>query len=223
MAHEASQQATVAVFDINGTLIEKNFGVTFVKHLFTRGLLSWWTVLKILSLYPLVRLGWVDFRYAIAMGGWALAGLTPKQAEAEAQHCFDARMRHHLYPQGLAEIDACKQRGMHILLATGGVASIAEVFGRHIEADGVIAAQSVRRQDGALGSKLLEPLPYREGKRDLVLDYIRRELGSARLVVYSDKVKDMTLLQAADEPVAVNGDAEVTRYVQEKGGRILNF
>ncbi|MBF0587612.1 MAG: HAD-IB family phosphatase [Magnetococcales bacterium] len=223
MTDETTHRPEVAVFDINGTLIEKNVGVTFVKHLFFRGRMRWLTVVKILLLYPWVRLGLLDFRYAILMGGWALDGLTPEQARQEADLCFEETMRHRLYKKGLEEIAACRACGMRIVLATGGVASIARPFGRLVQADDVIAAES-EQHHGRLGPKLQQPIPYQEGKRDQVLAHIKEAVGdSARITFYTDKAKDLPLLEAVDVPVAVNADDALVRYVKGRGGRVVFF
>ncbi|MBF0622244.1 MAG: haloacid dehalogenase-like hydrolase [Magnetococcales bacterium] len=213
----------IAVFDINGTLLHDNIGVLFIRHLFRRGKLPLLTMLLISFIYPLVKLRLLSFRYAILLGIWGVAGMTEQEAEQEAQLCFDAVMKPKLLQDGLKEIAHCQQRGIPIILATGSQISIAKIFQKHVQADELIAATTQLDSNGRFSMRAQKPLPFKTGKRDLVLALKNKKAPQSKMTVYSDTIKDTALLEAADHPIAVNATTEFSAWVKSQNGSVRHF
>ncbi len=212
----------VAVFDVDGTLIEKNIGVTLVKYLLEIKEVKIIPKLIILISYPLHKIGILDFKYAILMGAWALAGKEKSTIEHHASKCFERDIMNKIYQQGIEEIKKKKAEDYHIVLATGAHSEIANVFGQYVGADHVVSTES-EVNEGKYTLAVLRPLPYRKGKSNLVFNYISTSYPDAEVTVYTDEEKDLPMLKRADVLVGINADKVISDYVQNNGGSLVNY
>jgi HAD superfamily phosphoserine phosphatase-like hydrolase len=212
----------VAVFDVDGTLIKDNIGVTFVKFLNEAGHIRPLARTLISLLYPMYKLRLLDFKYAILMGAWAVSGLEASSVGDLAKQCFDRDIKQRIYADGIAEIEKCRSEGQYIILATGAHEAIAHVLGAYLKADAVVATES-EATDGNYTMRVKRPLPYRDGKRDLVFALIERQHPNAVVTVYTDEKKDLPLLAHADKYVGVNADQTVKDFVASNGGVLRTF
>jgi phosphoserine phosphatase len=217
-----TERTDIAVFDLDGTLAPGNIGAVFVRYLLRRGACGLRARLLVWLIYPLYRLGLLDFKYALLLGAYALCGLDERRVEELARECFEREIKARVFADGLREIARCKEQGRIVVLATGAHQAIASVFAAYAGADRLVAASSAVKA-GRYTLFVHRPLPYREGKRDLVAALIREYPGKAHLTVYTDEEKDLALLRLADAPVAVNADGAVRDYVASRGGRIVAF
>jgi len=215
-------QTHIAVFDLDGTLTPGNIGVAFVKYLLRRGECGFLAKALIYITYPIHKLGLLDFKYALLLGAFALHGMEERRVEILARECFDREIKDRVFADGLREIARCKEQGRIVVLATGAHQAIARIFAEYAGADRLIAATSTVK-NGRYTLAVHRPLPYRDGKRDLVRTLIREYPGPAFVTVYTDEEKDLALLSLADAPVAVNADRAVAAYAASRGGRIVSF
>lgn len=215
-------QTHIAVFDLDGTLAPGNIGAAFVKYLLRRGECGFLAKLLIYLVYPLYKLGLLDFKYALLLGAYALNGLDERRVADLARDCFTSEIKDTVFAGGLREIRHCREQGHIVVLATGAHRSIAQVFAEHAGADRLVAAASAV-ESGRYTLRVARPLPYREGKRDLVQAILREYPDKPFVTVYTDEEKDLELLRLADAPVAVNADDAVQAYVAAQGGRIVRF
>jgi len=107
-------------------------------------------------------------------------------------------------------------------LATGAHSSIASIFSGYVGADYVVAATS-KVSNGKYTFGVNQPLPYRDGKRDLVFEHVRLISSEATVTVYTDEEKDLPMLERADVLIGVNADEVITNYVKQKGGALVHF
>jgi len=114
------------------------------------------------------------------------------------------------------------QLGELIVLATGAHSVIADLFGNYVGADFVVSTKSEVR-GGVYTMSSIYPIPYREGKSDLVFKYIKKEYDNLPVTVYTDEEKDLSLLKKADFLVGVNADSIISKYVEERGGKLVSF
>lgn len=207
---------------MDGTLIEDNIGLTFVKYLLRKRKVSLIRSLQIVVIYVLYKAGVLDFSYAIKSGSWALTGSSVSEIDAYAQSCFDEEIKSKVFTDGVDEIFRQKSQGAIIVIATGAHSSIAERLKDHLKADHCVATRS-ETQDGRYGSRSLLPLPYKEGKKDKVQELIKDKYPKSKIIIYTDEQKDIPLLSIGDELFAVNADKETTDYVRNRGGTTVAF
>lgn len=207
---------------MDGTLIDKNIGTTFVKFLFSTGNIKLSSGFIAVMCYILYKLRILGFDYAIKSGAWALRGLSAREVEELARRCFEDKIQPNIFAEAIDEIDSRRRRGDQIILATGAHSSIAEVFSSFVGVSDCICTRS-KVLDGRYGFEIEEPLVYREGKRDAVLHLARQRYGEHMLTVYSDEEKDLPLMEVADVVYAVNADNVVAQYVTDRGGKVISF
>ena len=65
---------SVAVFDVDGTLIEDNIGVTFVKYALLKKAVRFLPKVLVIVIFILYKIKLIGFLFAIKSGAWALAG-----------------------------------------------------------------------------------------------------------------------------------------------------
>ena len=212
----------MAVFDVDGTLIKDNIGITFVKYLHERRAIRPFPKLIVAVIFVLYKLRLLGFEHAIKAGAWALVGVDEAIIAAHAHQCFDERIKYAVFPDALEEIEACRSNGYRIIIATGAHSSIAERLANFVNADICVATNS-ELSNGKYGFGIHQPIPFREGKRDAVLAGATNRYGSPKFRVYTDEKKDIPLLSIAEELFGVNADVETTRFVKDRGGTLLNF
>lgn len=217
-----SHGVSVAIFDVDGTLIEDNIGTTFVKFLNRRKKIQFFTKLKILFLFSLYKLKFLTFKHAIICGVLALAGRDVGESKRDAASCFKKEIVDKIYSEARSHINKLKSEGYKVILATGAHELIANELGRELNADHVIATVGLVEGEKYSG-KFSTPLPYEEGKARLVSDLVDRLYPDREITVYTDEKKDIPLLVLGDKVVAVNADSEVTDYVESRGGEVIKF
>ena len=213
----------LAVFDVDGTLIRENIGITYVKFLLREKQVKPISYLVTVILYSLYKLRIIDFKWAIIIGAWALRGNERKSLERLAAECAHKIIRRNISQAGINEIASLKSQGWRVIIATGAHELIAKEFASLVGVDDFIATQS-DFCNGIATFKMAKPLPYREGKANLVVDYAKRngieEIGR----VYTDEQKDIPLLKVATVPIGVNADEQVKAYVlQHNEGVLMTF
>jgi phosphoserine phosphatase len=212
----------VSIFDVDGTLLKDNIGVTFVKYLGKHGKIKLIPKICIIGAYALYKAKLIDFKYAILMGAWALAGLPRTQVREFAQECFDQDIKHLIYKDAIGEIARARAGGHAIVLATGAHRSIASCLGSFLGADEVVATDSLQ-SDPTYGWAAKHPLPYKEGKKLLVEAIAKANWPTVPTVVYTDEKKDLPLLAWAIHKIAVNADLETTAFARNNGGEVRTF
>ncbi len=214
----------IAVFDVDGTLIEKNIGVSFVKYLNSRHAIRPFPKAAVLIGFAIYKLKLASFRLAIRLGYWALVGLDVPAVQRLAKECFTEMIRPTLYADGIEEIRNIQGKSGKIILATGAHEAIAVEVGKYLGADEVVCTKSEIR-DSKYCWQIDGPMPYKEGKRDLVrakIEMLSRGRPT-RVSVYTDEKKDLSLLDLGDEWIGVNADEAITAAVEGRGGRIVRF
>lgn len=215
-------ETCVAVYDVDGTLLSQNIGLTFVKYLLSRKLVQWHVSLLIFAVYILYKVGVLGFEAPIRAGAWALRGLTTDHVQKLAKLCFETDIRPAIFSDAINEISTCRRDGMKIVIATGAHEAIAKPLADFIGADICVATRS-KVIEGRYSLQLLQPIPFREGKSEAVHAAITEAYGRSSMTVYTDEQKDIPLLASAQQMVAVNADSETISFVKARGGRVVTF
>jgi phosphoserine phosphatase len=212
----------VAVFDIDGTLIEKNIGVTFVKYLLKQKKIKIIPLIIILIIFPLYKAKLLSFYYAILLGAWAFVGHNKEEIDNLANKCFQDEIINNIYKDGINEINKCKSKGMFIILATGAHKIIADYFCSYVGADFAISTESCLKNN-RYTFKIKKPVPYKIFKKTLVENYINETIRNYEITVYTDEKKDLELLKIANYPIGVNADDTIREYVMKNNGELKIF
>ncbi|RYD94228.1 MAG: hypothetical protein EOP50_09835, partial [Sphingobacteriales bacterium] len=93
----------VAIFDVDGTLIADNIGITFVKYLNARSAIRPIPKIAVLLGYLLYKSKLVGFKTAIRLGYFAIAGLEVSKVRELASQCFTEIIKDKVFADGIAE------------------------------------------------------------------------------------------------------------------------
>ena len=213
----------LAVFDVDGTLIRENIGITYIKYLLREKQVKLIPYLATVLLYSLYKLRIIDFKWAIIIGALALQGNRRTDLEKLAFKCAQECIRPNISAAGVKEIAALKSQGWQVIIATGAHELIAKEFASLVGADDFIATKS-HFSEGIATFQVVHPLPYREGKAALVVEYAKHNGIQNIDRVYTDEQKDIPLLKVAVVPIGVNADEHVKGYVlQNPQGMLMTF
>lgn len=149
------------------------------------------------------------------------------EAEAERERFMCEVMQPQLRASAQALVREHQARGDLVAIVTATnefvTAPIAAAFG----VEHLLAVRLVREADGQWTGRLLGTPTFREGKVARVHDWLAahglRLEDFADIVVYSDSVNDLPLLELATDPVATNPSPSLEAIARERGWRILRL
>jgi HAD superfamily hydrolase (TIGR01490 family) len=128
-----------------------------------------------------------------------------------------------LYPKGVALIDAHRQAGHEVFLASSSPQDYVQALAEALRMDGAIGTRAA--VEGGLYTGALEgDLAHGPHKAERVAALAQeRELELAGSFAYSDSINDLPLLDLVGNPVAVNPDRALAAEARRREWPILDF
>ncbi|HXF93119.1 MAG TPA: HAD-IB family hydrolase [Nitrospiraceae bacterium] len=187
------------------------------------------------------RTGVVGWREAAASLWWWLRHVPPVSLQplreqklyltgkhpAEMESLAEAFCREEVFPflsaDGLAQLDAHRRQGHAIVLITGSLDFLIQPLAAFLSVTSVLAARPERTPAGFTG-RLVDPLPYGDGKRRLMVTFARQngfDLGDC--YAYGDSPGDVEALQAVGHPTVVNPIRGMARIARRYGWPIAKW
>jgi HAD superfamily hydrolase (TIGR01490 family) len=219
----------LAIYDMDRTVTRRPTYVPFLLYTAVR-IAPWRLVLlpAALLLTLAYALGLIDrarlkeLNYTLLVGrGVAPERLRPV-TEAFAQH----QLRTNVLPQARAAIEADRNAGRRLVLATASYELYAGAIGRALGFDDVIATRTLTDARGRVVARIDGLNCYGAAKRDMVEAWLESE-GLARDAVhirfYSDHHSDTPMHRLADEAVAANPDARLARLAAAEGWEVVRW
>lgn len=213
----------LALFDLDHTLIDVNSGALWVRSEWQQGRLrlrdvawaGWW-----LSRYSLGLGGGLEAVFEAAVQG--LAGASADELEARVRDWFAAEIQGRLRPGGAAALEAHRQAGDRLVLATSttqfAARAAADAFGLE---PGVCTDLEVRQ--GALSGKIAT-LAIGSAKARAAQAWADAQgIDLDEATFYSDSMTDLALLQRVRTPVVVNPDRRLRREAARRGWPVQDW
>ncbi len=213
---------SLAIFDIDHTLVDGATGFLFAYYLTRHGHLAprtliqagWWVLGH--------RLGFVDAERMIRDGVAGYTGMSQRFIE----HCTDRAFREliepRLVPRVRGVLDRYRKRGVATLLLSGSSDAIAARLAAELGADGHIGIRLEMDADGIATGRGIPPFPYGAGKIDCLHRYLDpRGIALARCAAFTDSASDLPLLEAVGFPHAVNPDRRLRREAARRGWPVI--
>lgn len=192
-----------AFFDVDNTLLPGEASeVRFFRWLWRRGVVGWpevrdscaWLMrhLPAWSLHPLRE------------RKLYLAGKPSQVIEPLGEEFCREALCPLVSPTALRTLDEHRQAGHTIILVTGSIDFLIDPIAQALEVHRYFAGR-LEQQDGVYTGFLIPPLPYGEGKRQLI-DRVTEELtlDLSQCYAYGDSPGDVDLLRAVGHPTVVN-------------------
>lgn len=160
-------------------------------------------------------------RYAFLSGNKAyLRGLRLERCRTLAEETFRREVLPRLSPRGVERLLRHRSEGRRTVLFSGTLDFLGEPLRAYLSADCLLAARPEVR-DGVLTGRLLEPHPYGEAKRALLLALAAEEgLDLELSYAYADHHTDIPFLACVGHPVAVNPNRRLAREAKRRNWAI---
>ena len=222
---------TLALFDLDHTLIPFDSGMAWTRFLVDRGVLSGEAEARYLAWCHQYVAGTLDIH---AMHRANLQPLLryPRAALAQWQHEFAAEMAARIPASTLALVERHRRSGDLCAIVTATTRLIAEPFARLFGITELLATRAAT-VDATPGAALTGEIDGEPCYRQHKLTWVDRWLaarppgsrsalaGFERSWFYSDSIGDLPLLNAVSHPVAVHPDALLRAHALQSGWTIL--
>jgi fatty acyl-CoA reductase len=212
----------LAVFDVDGTLVETNVVEYFFwMRLKDQSLDEWPAFLAGMAtkaprwLY-LERRSRAEFQRSFYR---EYDGLDEAEMRRLGQEALNAVTLRRLYPEGVRRIREHRRAGHRVLLLTGALDVVVEPLADLLEVD--VDCAHLRVDDGRLTGDLVSPPPAGEARATLLEEYAEKHAcGLADSFAYADAISDLPMLEAAGTPVVINPDARLSQVAAQRGWRV---
>jgi HAD superfamily hydrolase (TIGR01490 family) len=212
----------LAVFDVDGTLVETNVVEYFFwMRLRAQPLEDWPRFMAEMAreaprwLY-LERRSRAEFQRSFYREYDGLDYDVMKKLGREALNAVTLRR---IYPEGMRRIREHQRAGHRVLLLTGAldvvVEPLAELLGVEVDCAHLLV------KDGRLTGDLQSPPPAGEARGTLLEEYAAQNgIALSDSFAYADSLSDLPMLELVGTPVAVNPDARLSQVAGQRGWRI---
>jgi fatty acyl-CoA reductase len=212
----------LAVFDVDGTLVETNVVEYFFwMRLRAQPLEDWPSFMgQMIREAPrwlyLERRSRAEFQRSFYREYDGLDYEVMKRLGREALNAVTLRR---IYPEGMRRIREHKRAGHRVLLLTGALDVVVEPLAELLEVEVDCAHLLVK--DGRLTGDLESPPPAGEARGTLLEEYAARNgIALADSFAYADSLSDLPMLELVGTPVVVNPDARLSQVAGQRGWRI---
>jgi fatty acyl-CoA reductase len=222
LRRRAGRSDVLAVFDVDGTLIQTNVVEYFFwMRLQDQPLEEWPRFLSQMAIRAprwlyLERRSRAEFTRSFYREYDGLDAERMRRLGEEALHAVTLRR---VFPEGVRRIRAHKRAGHRVLLLTGALDVVVEPLAELLEVDVDCAHLLVR--DGRLSGDLDQPPPAGEARATALEEYASRHGANlAESFAYADAISDLPMLERVGTPVVVNPDARLSQIGSQRGWRV---
>ncbi|MBJ7600752.1 HAD-IB family hydrolase [Candidatus Nephthysia bennettiae] len=222
LRRRAGGKNVLAVFDVDGTLVETNVVEYFFwMRLKDQPVTDWPRFLASMAskaprwLY-LERRSRAEFQRSFYR---EYEGLDVEEMRRLGQEALNAVTLRRIYPEGMRRIREHKRAGHRVLLLTGALDLVVEPLAELLEVD--VDCAHLLERDGQLTGDLLSPPPAGEARATLLEEFARRhDLALDESFAYADAISDLPMLEGVATPVVVNPDARLSQVADQRGWRV---
>jgi len=222
LKRRSGRSDVLAVFDVDGTLVQTNVVEYFFwMRLQDQPLEEWPRFLAQMAtkaprwLY-LERRSRAEFQRSFYR---EYDGLDVERMRALGEEALHTVTLRRMFPEGVRRIRAHKQAGHRILLLTGALDVVVEPLAELLEVD--VDCAHLRVDDGRLTGDLLDPPPAGEARATAVEEYAARHgLELTESFAYADAISDLPMLERVGTAVVVNPDARLSQVGAQRGWRV---
>ena len=222
LRRRAGRSDVLAVFDVDGTLVETNIIEYYLwMRLRARPVREWPEFFgRMLAEAPrwlyLERRSRAEFQRSFYR---QYGGLDVEEMRGLGREALHAVTLRRVYPEGVRRIREHKRAGHRVLLLTGALDVVVEPLAELLEVE--LDCAHLLERGGRLTGDLSAPPPAGEARSTLLLEYAaRNEIDLAESFAYADSLSDLPMLEEVGTPVVVNPDARISQVAQQRGWRI---
>jgi alcohol-forming fatty acyl-CoA reductase len=212
----------LAVFDVDGTLVETNVVEYFLWMRLRAQPIDEWPgfIAQMLREAPrwlyLERRSRAEFQRSFYR---EYDGLDYEVMKGLGREALDAVTLRRIYPEGMRRIREHKRAGHRVLLLTGALDVVVEPLAELLDVE--VDCARLLTKDGRLTGDLQSPPPAGEARGTLLEEYAARNgIVLSESFAYADSLSDLGMLELVGTPVAVNPDARLSQVAGQRGWRV---
>ncbi len=218
----AGRKDVLAVFDIDGTLVETNVVEYFLWMRLRAQPLEDWPAFMARMLREAPRWLFLERRSRAEFQRTFYReydGLDYEVMKRLGREALDAVTLRRVYPEGMRRIREHKRAGHRVLLLTGALDVVVEPLAQLLDVE--IDCAHLLVKEGRMTGDLQSPPPAGEARSSLLEEYASREgVVLADSFAYADSLSDLPMLEICGTPVAVNPDARLSQVAGQRGWRV---
>lgn len=211
----------LAVFDVDGTLVETNIiEYFFWMRLQDRPLSEWPSFFADMMrkaprwLY-LERRSRAEFQRSFYR---EYDGLDLELIRRLGREALNEVTLRRIYPEGIRRIRSHQRAGHRVLLLTGALEMVVEPLAELLQVELDCARLLVR--DGRLSGDLERPPAAGEARATLLQEFAKsNQIDLSESFAYADALSDLPMLELVGTPVVVNPDARLSQVAAQRGWR----
>ena len=212
---------TLALFDMDGTLIDGNTTADYVKSRWKRGLISTQDALHAFVVYGRYRLGVVDMVTLLHEAALEVRGQSEQDLVDECREIYQTRVRPRICADMRARVETHRANGDRLAIVTASTPYIARQLAADLQIDTVLATE-LEVVEGTFTGRLAGDPCYGRFK----IDAVERLMGGAHSALqdawfYSDSDSDAPLLERVGHPVVVRPDPRLRWRAWRAGWPVL--
>ncbi len=212
----------LAVFDVDGTLVETNVVEYFLWMRLRAQPVDEWPAFMAQMLREAPRWLYLERRSRAEFQRSFYReynGLDYDVMKVLGREALDAVTLRRIYPEGMRRIREHKRAGHRVLLLTGALDVVVEPLAELLDVE--VDCAHLLTKDGRLTGDLQSPPPAGEARATLLEEYSARNgIVLAESFAYADSLSDLGMLELVGTPVAVNPDARLSQVAGQRGWRI---
>lgn len=213
-------QNKLAVFDLDGTLIEGDSSVLWTQYLWDKQIVTDPRFVdadkEMMAQYNAGNLEMATYlRFSLQ----ALSDVTTQQVDLWLDDFVETIITPRIYSNGIRTIENYRQQGIPIIVISATVSFIVKKIAAKLGVD-VVMGIDIKQKDGCYTTEIEGILTFKEGKVKRLLHWISHQpITDAYIYFYTDSANDLPMCQFSDEVFIVNGDPRLQQAAKENNWR----
>lgn len=213
--------AIAALFDVDGTLIERNSASLYMSHLRRTGQARRRDVARTLWYLLQYKLGLLDIQSALATSMTWVRGRDEAAMAEDCRQWYAQEVRAFVFPAMAKLVEAHRDAGHLPVILTSATRYLAEPLGADLGIRHHLVSQLVVR-DGRFTGEAVLPVCYGRGKVWWAERFAAEHgVDLAASYFYTDSITDLPVLDRVGHPRVVRPDPRLRRVAQQRGWPIL--
>ncbi len=213
--------AIAALFDVDGTLIERNSASLYMSHLRRTGQARRRDVARTLWYLLQYKLGLLDIQSALATSMTWVRGRDEASMAEDCRQWYAQEVRAFVFPAMAKLVEAHREAGHLPVILTSATRYLAEPLGADLGIRHHLVSQLVV-ENGRFTGEAVRPLCYGKGKVWWAERFAaEHDVDLASSYFYTDSITDLPVLDRVGHPRVVRPDPRLRRVAQQRGWQIL--
>lgn len=213
----------ICFFDMDGTLIAGNSGVSFMRYSYARGKTNLWRVGKSIVDYLRYRYNLLNMDKAYRQSLRPLIGVKEEELIKFCYEWFKERVEKLIYPEIIEIIRQHQTNGELTVIISNATTYAIQPLAEHLGIPHVLGTM-LQVQHGRFTGDFIAPLCFGQGKIFWAKKLIQK-LNSdfAHATFYTDSITDLPLLDLVENPQVVNPDPRLRALAKRRGWPLRDF